>query len=146
VSNRNNGKEISMRTRYLSYLTLGVVAAFLVVATFAFDAPTVVALAFGLGIAMLVVSTGLAVRYRNDVPSLVIGAAIAAVSAWTILASLVFSNGTVDDLTFASALAISALSVLGLTAHELGAERVVHSLEVRERRSESAPGGQPIAA
>jgi hypothetical protein len=135
-----------MRIRYVSYLTLGVVAAFLVVATFAFDASTVVALAFGLGIAMLVVSVGLAVRYRGDLPSLVIGAAIAVVSAWTILASLVFSNGTVDDLAFASAIAIGALSVLGLTAHELGAEHVVHSLEVRERKSESAPGGQSLAA
>ena len=76
-----------MRIRYLSYLTLGVVAAFLVVATVAFDASTVVALAFGLGIAMLVVSAGLAVRYREDLPSLVIGGGIAVVSAWTILAS-----------------------------------------------------------
>jgi hypothetical protein len=135
-----------MRIRYLSYLTLGVVAAFLVVATFAFDASTVVALAFGLGIAMLLVSAGIAVRYREDLPSLAIGAGIAVVSAWTILASLVFSNGTVDDLAFASAIAIGALSVLGLTAHELSAERVVHALEVRERKSESAPGGQPLAA
>jgi|Tabmets5t2r1_1033131.scaffolds.fasta_scaffold26521_2 hypothetical protein len=135
-----------MRIRYLSYLTLGVVAAFLVAATFAFAASTVVALAFGLGIAMLLVSAGIAVRYREDLPSLAIGAGIAVVSAWTILASLVFSNGTVDDLAFASAIAIGALSVLGLTAHELSAERVVHALEVRERKSESAPGGQPLAA
>jgi hypothetical protein len=135
-----------MRIRYLSYLTLGVVAAFLVVATYAFDASTVVALAFGLGIVMLLVSAGVAVRYRDDLPSVVIGAGIAVVSAWTILASLVFSNGTVDDLAFASAIAIAALSALGLTAHELSAERVVHSLEVRERKSESAPPRGPLAA
>jgi len=36
--------------------------------------------------------------------------------------------------------------VLGLTAHELSAEHVVHSLEVREGKSESAPGGQRLAA
>jgi len=90
-----------MRIRYLSYLSLGVVAAFLVVATYAFDASTVAALAFGLGIVMLLVSAGIAVRYREDLPSLAVGAAIAVVSAWTVLASLVFSNGTVEDLTFA---------------------------------------------
>jgi hypothetical protein len=146
MSHRINGKEISMRIRYLSYMSLGVIAAFLVVATYAFDASTVVALALGLGIVMLLVSAGIAVRYRKDLPSLAVGAAIAVVSAWTVLASLVFSNGTVEDLTFASAIAIGALSVLGLTAHELSAERVVHSLEVRERKSESAPGEQPIAA
>ena len=79
-------------------------------------------------------------------PTLVISTAIAALSAWTALASLLFSNGTVDDLAYAAALAIGALSVIGLTAHELGAERVVHSLEVRERNTESAPGGPSIAA
>ena len=124
-----------MRIRYLSYLSLGVVAAFLVVATYAFDASTVAALAFGLGIVMLVVSAAIAVRYREDLPSLAVGAAIAVVSAWTVLASLVFSNGTVEDLTFASAIAIGALSALGLTAHELS-----------EGKSESTPGGQPLAA
>ena len=135
-----------MRIRYLSYLSLGVAAAFLVVATVAFKASTVVALSFGMGIGMLAVSAGLAIRFRKDMPTLVIGTAIAALSAWTALASLLFSNGTVDDLAYAAALAIGALSVIGLTAHELGAERVVHSLEVRERNTESAPGGPSIAA
>jgi hypothetical protein len=129
MSHRIKGKENSMRTRYLSYLSLGVASAFLVVATVAFNASTVVALSFGMGIGMLVVSAGLAIRYRDDVPTLVIGACIAAVSAWTVLSSLVFSKGSVDDLAYASALAIGALSVIGLTAHELGAERVVHSGE-----------------
>jgi hypothetical protein len=135
-----------MRTRYLTYLSLGVAAAFLVVATVAFTSSTVAALSFWMGIGMLAVSAGVANRYREDVPSLVIGASIAAVSAWTVLASLVFSKATVDNLSYASALAIGALSVVGLIAHELAAERVVHSLEVRESKSESAPGGQPVGA
>jgi FtsH-binding integral membrane protein len=134
-----------MRIRYLSYLSLGVAAAFLAVATAAFPLSTVTALSFGMGIAMLVLSLGVAARYRKDVPSLVVSAGIAAVSLWTVVSSLVFSQGTVDDLAFASALAIGALSVVGLTAHELGAERVVHSLEVREGKSEHAPEGRPSA-
>jgi hypothetical protein len=146
MSHRSKGKEISMRIRYLSYLSLAVAAAFLVVATVAFQASTVDALAFGMGVGMFVVSAGLAVGYRHDLPPLVIGACIAAVSAWTILASLVFSDSTVSDLAYASGLAIAALSVAGLTAHELGAERVVHSLEVRESKPQSAPGGRSIAA
>ena len=72
-----------MRIRYLSYLSLGVAAAFLVVATVAFKASTVVALSFGMGIGMLAVSAGLAIRFRKDMPTLVIGTAIAALSAWT---------------------------------------------------------------
>jgi len=120
-----------MRIRYLSYLALGVAAAFLAVATAAFSLSTVVGLSIGVGIAMLAVTVNIAIRNRDDLPSLVIGVCIAAVSAWTILAALVFSKGTVDDLSFASALAIGALSVVGLTAHELDAERTVHSLEAR---------------
>jgi hypothetical protein len=135
-----------MRIRYLSYLSLGVAAAFLAVASAAFSDATVMGLALGIGIAMLIVSAAIAIRYRKDLPSLVVGAASAAVSLWTVVASLVFSNATVDDLAFASAIAIGALSVVGLTAHELGAERVVHSLEVREAGSQHTPEGRPSAA
>jgi hypothetical protein len=135
-----------MRIRYLSYLALGVAAAFLAVATAAFSLSTVVGLSIGVGIGMLAVSVNIAIRNRDDLPALVIGVCIAALSAWTILAALVFSKGTVDDLTFASALAIGALSVVGLTAHELDAERAVHSLEAREPMSEHTPEGRPSAA
>jgi hypothetical protein len=114
-----------MRIRYLSYLALGVAAAFLAVATAAFSNSTVVGLSIGIGIAMLVVSSGMAWRYRKDLPSLAIGACIAAVSLWTVLAALIFSDATVDDLSFASALAVGALTVVGLTAHEFEAERTV---------------------
>jgi hypothetical protein len=116
-----------MRIRYVSYLSLGIGAAFLAVASAAFSNSTVVGLGIGVGIAMLIVSAAVAVRYRKDMPSLVSSACIAAVSVWTVVASLVFSEGTVDDLVFASALAIGALTVVGLTAHELEAERGVHS-------------------
>jgi hypothetical protein len=135
-----------MRVRYLSYLSLGVAAAFLVVATVAFPPSTVVWLSFGLGIAMLVVSLGVAAGSQKDGPSLVISVCIAAVSAWTVISTLVFSQGSVDDLAYASALAIGALAVAGLTAHELRAERVVHSLEVHGGEREPIPDGGRIPA
>jgi hypothetical protein len=59
----------------------------------------------------------------------------ALLGGWTVVASLVFLPTTVVWLGFASAAAIVALAVAGLTAHEL-VERVVHSLEV-------APSAQP---
>jgi hypothetical protein len=60
----------------------------------------------------------------------------------------------VDDLTFASALAVGALAAIGLTAHELSAERVVHSVEAGASERAIAPAdedapaqdGLPIAA
>ena len=55
-----------MRIRYISYLSLGAAAAFLVVATYGFSLSTIDDLTFGVAIAMLVVSLGVAVRYRDD--------------------------------------------------------------------------------
>jgi hypothetical protein len=125
-----------MRIRYTSYLSLGVAAAFLVVATYAFSLPTIATLSLGVGVAMLAVSLGVAARYRNDLPTLVVGGAIAVVSAWIVVASQVFAQSTVSDLTFASAIAVGALAAIGLTANEVDTERVVHKLEVHEGQGE----------
>jgi amino acid transporter len=140
---------MQMRIRYLSFIALGVAAAFLVVATAVFPLSTVVELTLAFGIGMLIVSLGIAERYRDHLPSVLVGLASAAVSAWMIVASQVYSASTVDDITFASALVIAALTLIGLTAHELGAERVVHSLDVRSRSREPKPvddGQRPATA
>jgi hypothetical protein len=131
-----------MRIRYLSYLFLGAAAAFLVVATYGFSLSIIDDLTFGVAIAMLVVSLGVAVRYRDDLISLAVGGVIAAVSVWMIAASLAFSNSTVDDVTFASALVVAGLAAIGLTANELDAERGVHRIEVHEgpRNEPKTPG------
>jgi hypothetical protein len=130
-----------MRIRYLSYILLGVMAAFLVVATTVFPLPTVEAIALGVGIGMLVVSLRIADRFYGDITSLVIGSAAALVSAWIVLSTQVFSLPTVDDVTFYSAIATGVLALAGLTAHELRAERVVHSLEVRSDERQPEPVG-----
>jgi amino acid transporter len=135
-----------MRIRYLSYIALALAAAFLVVATAVFPLSTVVELTLGVGIGMLIVSLGIAERYRDDLPSVLVGVSSAVVSAWMIVASQVFSASTVDDITFASALVVGALTLIGLTAHEFGAERVVHSLHIRSREPEPVNGPRPSAA
>lgn len=137
-----------MRIRYLSYLALAVMAAFLIVAAKAFALSTVADLALGVGIVMLLVSLSIAVRSRGDFASALVGAASALVSAWIVVSSLVFSNSTVDDVTFYSAIGAGVLALVGLTVHELRAERVVHSLEVRsdERQPEPVGDGRPLAA
>jgi hypothetical protein len=127
-----------MRIRYLSWLGLGIGAAFLVVASTAFTLFDIANLALGVGIGMLVVSLFIAYNYRDHVPSLVTGAVSAVVSAWTIVASQVFSLHEVQNLTLASGLALGALAVIGLTANELSSERVVHSLTVEGARNGDA--------
>jgi FtsH-binding integral membrane protein len=140
-------RRLAMRIRFVSFILLAVAAAFLVLATAAYPLSTVVELALGVGIATLVVSLGIAARYRPHLPSFFVGVCSAAVSVWMIVASQVYNASTVDDITFASALAIGALSLIGLTAHELSAERVVHSLELRRSREpEPVNGPRPAAA
>ena len=135
-----------MRTRYFSYLALVVAAAFLVVATLAFSTPTVVTLALGMGVAMLAVSLEVIARYRNDTPSIAIGALTAAASAWLVVSSQVFSAAVAVDLTRALALAVGALAIVGLTIHELATERVVHRLEVHQGQGEGSRTPEPRAA
>jgi hypothetical protein len=127
-----------MRIRYLSWLSLGIAAAFLVVASTAFAAFDIANVALGVGIGMLVVSLFITYRYRAHIPSLVTGAVTAIVSAWTIVASQVFSLHEVQNLTLAGGLALGALAVIGLTANELSSERVVHSLTVQGARNGEA--------
>jgi hypothetical protein len=127
-----------MLTRYFSWLAIGVASAFLVVASASFASLTTIAwLAFAISIGTLVVSVGIAYGYRDHWPAAVTAIATAVVSTWTIVASLVFSQPTVQNLALASSLGIVGLALVGLTANELTSERVTHSLEVSEDRRES---------
>lgn len=110
-------------SRFISWLVTGVAAAFLVIATYAFSLPTVASLAFAIGIGTLIVSAAVSYAYRKDVATVATGLVTAIVSAWTIVASLVFSQPTVQNLAFASGLALAALAVVGITEHELNVER-----------------------
>lgn len=129
-----------MSIRFASWLSIGIAAAFLVVATASFSLPTTAWLAFAISVGTLVVSTGIANRYRDNRASLITACLTAAVSGWTIVASLVFSESTVQNLALASALAVGGLAVAGLTAHELSVERAVQLLEddTGERQSRLA--------
>ena len=126
--------------RFAAFLALAVLAAFLVAATQAFSLAVVQWLAFGVAVASVALSGVIAVAFRGHLPSLITASLAATVSAWTIVATLVFPLATVMWLAFAGALAIGLLAVAGLVAHELGTERVVHSFAVAERR------GEPIGA
>ena len=122
--------------RFLSWLAIGLAAAFLVVATATFTLSTIMWLAFAIGIGTLVASAGIAYYSRHQVASLVTAVATVAVGAWTVVASLVFSEPTVQNLALAGALAIGGLSAVGVTVHELSVERFAHSIhDMGERES-----------
>lgn len=135
-----------MRIRYFSFFSLALAAGFLVVASQAFAAFDIANLALGVGIGMLVVSLGIVGLYRRHLPSVIAAALAAVVSAWMIVASQVFSLGTVQSLTFAEALGISGLAIAGLTAHELRTERVVHALAPHhaQQQQDYEHNGRPL--
>jgi hypothetical protein len=125
-----------MSARYMSNLTLLLAAGFLVVATQAFAPGAIAWITFGVAIGFTCVGAAMLAHRRPA--QRVVGCLIAVIGAWTIVASLVFVPTTVLWLGFASALGVVALATAGLTAHELGTERVVHAIEVQER--------EPVAA
>jgi uncharacterized membrane protein len=128
-------RSIIMLTRYISWLAIGLAAAFLVVVSVSFTSLAAIAwLAFGISVGTLAVSVALAYRYRKHVATLVTAVVTAVVSAWTIVASPVFSQPTVQNLAFAGSLAIAGLALVGLTANELSSEHVTHSLQVSNSR------------
>ncbi|MET9483128.1 hypothetical protein [Streptomyces sp. NPDC006638] len=67
---------------------------------------------------------------------------LAAVALWSLIASLIFSGSALTWLVFAGGVALVAVALGDLFAHELRTERVVHSLEVRrpaENMTDTAP-------
>jgi hypothetical protein len=132
-----------MSIRYISWVALGIAAAFLVVASTAFALIDISNLALGVGIGTVVLSAVLAYRYRTAVATLVVAAATAIVSAWMIVDSTVFSLHEVQSLTLADGLALLALSLIGLTTHELAEEQAVRSLTLAGDGGEATPEAPP---
>lgn len=114
-------------SRFTSWLSVAVAAGFLVVASVGFGASTSATLGVIVSIVTLIVSVGIAYTYRRHPPTAITAVLTAAVSAWTLVACLVFSSSTAQDLAFAGSLAVIALSLIGLTVHELSAQRTAHA-------------------
>ena len=108
--------------RFLSLMAIGIAAAFLVVATAAFSLPVIKWLAFAIGFGTLIVSGSIGFSYREHIPTVLTGLATALVSAWTVVASVVFSEASVQNLALASGLALAGLALAGITEHELAME------------------------
>jgi hypothetical protein len=135
-----------MSTRYLTNITLALMAGFLVVASQAFTASTYSWLSFGGGVAIGAVALcGLALRGRGPVQR-GIDAGLVVLSAWIVVSSLVFATGTVIWLGFSAAVAVLALAIAGLTANELESEHVVHSLEVNAKAENITDGRAVVHA
>lgn len=118
-----------MSAHFITNLGLGLVGALVVAASMAFSAGITGWLMFGVSLGVLTL-LGLAQldRGRGLVQRL-LDAATSVLAAWAVVASVVFAGATVTWLTFAEAIGFVAFAVIGLAAHELKTERVVHTIE-----------------
>ena len=117
--------------------------AFLVTATFAFEPSTVVALGFGISIAVVLVGLAMAyfgytgsTRPEEQIGLGVLGLLTAALAAWTVLATTgIFSDDTARWLVFASGLGHVALALAGIITHEAVTGRAAPARAPAKRRA-----------
>ncbi len=124
---------IRLGIRYSSYLVTALVAGFIVVVSQAFAPSTAAWIAFGAGV-FFIVAASIRMLEPGIVHRLVHGS-IGILGILIVIEALLASGSTVVWLSFAGALGVLALALIGLTVHELSTERVVHSLEVSSTRS-----------
>jgi hypothetical protein len=119
--------------RFGSYLITALVAGFIVVVTQAFSPSTAAWITFGAGV-FFVVSASAQVIWSSLAHRLV-HVSTEILGILIIIESLIASGSTVKWLSFAGALAVLAVELIGLTIHELSTERVVHSIEVSSEKT-----------
>jgi len=115
-----------MRTRFAGYLSMGVVSAFLIVASYAFVADTFwwIALIGGIALALLAIAE---IGVSRSLPMIAAPAVINGVLGVVMaVIAIVASATTAADWGFGLAIATAARSALGLVEHELLVEREVH--------------------
>jgi hypothetical protein len=137
------------RQRFVFSLSALGAAVLLIVAAAAFGPGAVRGVGLGIGIAGAVVSLlfgALLIHHRRPAghPELrmfghalglwaALVGATATVATWEIVGSAVFQPSVSRWLTLANGLVIALLACIGLVAHELSIERVIHVIEVVER-------------
>ena len=128
VSNVVNRLELVMRIRFASYLAMGIVSAFLIVSSYAFDEGTFMWLAFGGGLALAVVAAIDVLSARGRPLTAAPAALIAVVGVVMAILAVTLAEADVADTAFGMSIATGILSVLGLWAHELATEHDVRAL------------------
>jgi hypothetical protein len=127
-----------MRMHFFSRLALLLAAGFLVVASQVWSGDTLQWLFLAGGVAMI---AGAAIdAIRPDTAQRALDGIIGLLGAWTVVEAFAFEGTNLEWWSFASGCALAALSVIGLVAHEMTTERVVHELTVtgREEREPAA--------
>lgn len=105
--------------------------AFLVAASLAFSASVAGWIGFGVFTGLTVLAGVSAALGRNTGRKIGHGV-LALVGLWSLVAALAFSGSLLMWLVFADAIALGAIALADLAAHEVTTESVVHRLEIAE--------------
>ena len=139
---------MSRQRFYFNLVVLGA-AVLLIVAAVAFSPGAVKGVGLGIGIgsfggSLLYVSLLVHQRRMVGYPELevggrqvglwsALGGGVAGFAGWEIVQAAVFAAAVSRWLTLANGLVIASLACVGLVAHEVCTERVIHVIEVVER-------------
>ena len=121
-----------MSLRFAMGSLFALAGGFLVVSSFTFSAGTASWLAFGVSAGVTVLAAAALAARGASIRSFGFAAAFA-VGLWSLIAALLFTGDTLTWLIFADAAALVAVALTDLSLHEISTERVVHTLDVRER-------------
>jgi hypothetical protein len=118
-----------MSQSFISNVALAIAGAVVVVSSQALSASVTGWLMFGISLGVLaLLAVAQRDRARGGIQRL-LDAGIGVLALWSAVASVVYSGMTLTWMSFAEGLGFVALGVVGLIAHEMQTERVVHSLE-----------------
>ncbi|MGH2858093.1 MAG: hypothetical protein ACRDMJ_11495 [Solirubrobacteraceae bacterium] len=109
---------------------MAVLGGFTVVASQAFSASTFRWMMLGAGILAVTATVPFVLRSARGRVQQALDGVTGAIGVWTIVASVVFSHGTITWLGFASAAAFVAVALTGLTLNQLRPKKSVRSLSV----------------
>ena len=118
-----------MSPRFISNVVLAVAGAIVVVASQTFTHSVTGWLTFGVSLGALALLAFVQVDRGRGAIQRLLDAGTGALALWSAVASVVFTGTTLTRLSLAEGIGFVALAMVGLVAHEVRTERVVHAFE-----------------
>ena len=118
-----------MGPRFISNIALGLAGAIVVVASQTFSSTVTGWVTFGVSLGALALLALVQLDRRRGRMQRLLDAATGGLALWSAVASVVYTGTTLTWLSFGEGLGFVGLALIGLVAHELKTERVVHAFE-----------------
>jgi peptidoglycan/LPS O-acetylase OafA/YrhL len=118
-----------MSPRFISNVALAIAGAIVVVASQTFTSSVTGWVTFGVSLGALALLALVQLDRNRGRMQRLLDAGIGGLALWSAVASVVYTGTTLTWLSFGEGLGFVGLALVGLVAHELKTERVVHAFE-----------------